>query len=99
MGCRSAVHLHSVAHPPSAELFGESLSLRDLPESKGVSGVGLSDGRGLAGRLVEALARAKHERLRGEVRFDTTRPSEGFAPVRDHRPSGLFPVRRPCPEG
>lgn len=54
MGRRSAVRLHSVAHPPSAELFGESLSLRDLPESKGVSGVGLSDWRGCARRLEKA---------------------------------------------
>lgn len=51
MGCRSAVRLRSVVHPPSTELFGESLGLRDFPESKDVSGVGLSDWRGCARRL------------------------------------------------
>ena len=103
MGCRSTVRLRSVVHLLSTELFGESLSLRDFPESKGVSGIGLGDwrgyagrlaevfsyvntyhrgdGRGLAGRLAAALARMKHERLRGEVRFDVTKPGRGLAPA------------------
>ena len=101
-GCRSSVRLRSVVHPLSTELFGESLSLRDFPESKGVAGIGLSDwrgyggrlakvfsyvntyhrkdDRGFAGRLAAALAYVKHECLRGEVRFDVTKP-KGFAPA------------------
>lgn len=102
MGCRSTVRLRSVVHLLSTELFGESLSLRDFPESKDISGIGLGDWRGYAGRLAEvfsyvntyhrkdggglagrlaaALARMKHERLRGEVRFDVTKPGRGLLP-------------------
>ena len=55
-GCRSSVRLRSVIHLLSTELFGESLSLRDFSESKGVSGIGLSDWRGYAGRLAKVFS-------------------------------------------
>lgn len=56
MGCQSSVRLRSVIHLLSTELFGESLSLRDFPESKGISGIGLSDWRGYAGRLAKVFS-------------------------------------------
>ena len=56
MDCQSSVRLRSVVHLLSTELFGESLSLRDFPKSKGVSGIGLSDWRGYAGRLAKVFS-------------------------------------------
>ena len=55
-GCQSTVRLRSVVHLLSTELFGQSLNLRDFPESKSVSGIGLSDWRGYAGGLAKAFS-------------------------------------------
>jgi SAM-dependent methyltransferase len=46
--CGSSVRLRAIVHILSTELFGQSMSLLDLPEDRTLRGVGLSDWAGYA---------------------------------------------------
>lgn len=46
--CGSSVRLRAIVHLLASELFGRSMSLRDLPSNRALRGVGLSDWAGYA---------------------------------------------------
>ena len=54
--CQSSVRTRSIIHLLSMELFGESLTIDDFPESEHITGIGLSDWKGYAGALAEKFA-------------------------------------------
>ena len=53
--CGSCVRFRSIVHTLSMELFGESLTIKDFPERRDLAGVGMSDWKGYADRLVEKV--------------------------------------------
>lgn len=53
--CGSCVRFRSIIHTLSMALFGESLAIKDFPLRKDLAGVGMSDWKGYADRLVTKL--------------------------------------------
>ena len=54
--CRSTVRTRTMVHLLTAELFGRSMAIRDLPVRRDIVGIGLSDSGNYADRLPERLA-------------------------------------------
>lgn len=54
--CQSSVRTRSIIHLLSMELFGESLTIDDFPNSEHITGIGLSDWQGYAGVLAKKFA-------------------------------------------
>ena len=54
--CHSSVRTRSIIHLLSMELFGESLTIDDFPNSEPITGIGLSDWKGYADALAKKFA-------------------------------------------
>ena len=80
MGCQSTVRLRSIVHLLSTELFGENLNLCDFPESKGISGIGLSDWRGYSSQLAKTFSYVNtYYRKKGRGISDRLREALAYA--------------------
>ena len=54
--CHSSVRTRSIIHLLSMDLFGESLTIDEFPNSEYITGIGLSDWRGYADALAKKFA-------------------------------------------
>lgn len=73
--CGSSVRMRAMVHLLSVNLFGESLAIESFPESKRITGIGLSDWPPYAKRLEEKLG-YRNTYYHKEPRLDITRVPE-----------------------
>jgi hypothetical protein len=71
--CGSSPRARAVIRALSLELFGQNLVLRDFPESRGISGLGMTDWDGYAVRLAEKF-RYTNTYYHQEPRLDISNP-------------------------
>lgn len=53
--CGSTVRMRSIIHTLSMELFGKSMPIKDFPDERNITEVGISDWQGYAGPLSRKL--------------------------------------------